>query len=267
MLNPADGKSKNPPKFHITCSNGFPKTSQGTRISNLLQDILNNHELLSLVTVSNILEGDPGHFILHCAPPIPIICSEELEHMEGPTTRGRWMPAAAEWRERITKRKSFSMWGPGGTACSEMSGADCSDRLFSLVFPFYFLASLKSNFTELHVYPRPQLFPKELPLHPARTAVFWLCCCCMGHVSESSLGNIPVVFPPPICSKPFKGTKSPSALQPENQQHPLQHNLLPCVLDQVGKERKIPYENWPKLPPPHIWWEEQGKITWEFSNF
>lgn len=149
--------------------------------------------------------------------------------------------------------------------CSEMPGADCNDRLFSLVFPFliFFLASLKSSFTELYIYPRSQLFPKELLLNPARYTVFLTLLLLHGGFSESSLENIPVAFPPPICTKPFKGTKSPSALQPENQQHSLQQNLLPCVLGQVGKERKIPYENRPKLPPPHIWWEKRE----DFQNF
>lgn len=232
-------------QFHTTCSDGFPKTSQLTRTCNLLHVILQHHEFLSLVTVSKAAtihwKVPLDSFILHCAPPIAMICTDQLEHMEDPATRGSGMPAAAQWREKGSKRKYFSTWvgGSGATECSEMPGADGNDRLFSW-FSFFFLASLKSSFTELHAYPRPQLFPRELPLHPARATAFWLCCCCMGDVSESSLENIPVAFPPPICSKPFKRIKSPSALQPENQHHSFQHNVLPCGLGWVEKREENP---------------------------
>lgn len=86
-------------QFHITCSDGFPKTSQLTSMSNLLHVILQNLELLSLVTVSKAApiywKVTLDSFILHCALPIPIICTEELEHVEDPATRSRWMAAAA----------------------------------------------------------------------------------------------------------------------------------------------------------------------------
>lgn len=162
--------------------------------------------------------------------------------MEDPTARGRWVPAAAGWRDKVSKRKSFSTWvgGPGGTVCSEMPGADCNDRLFSLVFPFliFFLASLKSSFTELYIYPRSQLFPKELLLNPARYTVFWLCCCCMGDLVRAAWRIFLWLFPLQFVQNLSK------------EQNPLQ----PCSL----RTNSIPFSKTSFLVCL-VKWEKRGK--------
>lgn len=161
------------------------------------------------------------------------------------------------------------MWvgGSGGTAAQK-----CQEQMamtdFFLGFPFCFFpllswraASQSSTFT-----PDLNFSPKNSPFILSEVQIFD-CAVVAWEMSVRAVWRIFLwLFPSPICSKPFKGTKSPSALQPEHQHHPLQHHSFLVGLVKWKRERKIPNENWPKLAPPHKWWEEPGKITWEFSK-
>lgn len=137
--------------------------------------------------------------------------------MEDPTARGRWMPAAAGWREKVSKRKSFSMWvgGPGGTVCSEMPGADCNDRLCSLVSPprlFFFPCFPEEQLHGALHLPQISTLPQRAPSSSCQNYSFLTLLLLHGGCQWEQPGEYSRGFSPSNLYKTFQRNKIPFSL-------------------------------------------------------
>lgn len=232
-------------KHHL--QHGFPKTCQLTSMSNLLHVILQNHELLSLVTVSEAAtiywKVTLDSFVLLCAPPTPVICTEELQ-LTGDPTRGRWMPAREKRVKREDKHKKVFChvsWRSWSYCVLRNARSRLPWQTFFLGFPFFLTCFPEEQLHRAPCLPQISPFSQRSPPSSYQNYRFLTLLLLHGGCQWDQTGEYSCGFSPSNLFKTFQRNKIPISLAAWEQQHSLQRTLLLVGLAKKGKpHRKIP---------------------------
>lgn len=243
-------------KHHL--QHGFPKTCQLTSMSNLLHVILQNHELLSLVTVS-----EAATISWKVTQLYPALCSSHTSYLcWGDPTRGRWMPAREKRVKREDKHKKVFChvsWRCWGYCVLRNARSRLPWQNFFLGFPFYFSCFPEEQLLRAPCLPQISPFPQRYP--PSSCQNYRFLTLLVLHVRP--VWRI-FLFSSPVCSRPFKGIKSPSALQPENNSIPFSISSFlwawPC-----GKRKENPIWKSQTATTSHLVGRTRKKLCGNFQ--